>query len=222
MPRQRFAAKAPPKEPPPNEAELMLREASGLMLSTDQCSRLRYADRLFRVGTQRDRDDAEAIIKRVRREIQAGIDETTRLARDRGEEFEAPSSGPITLTSHDSLRALLKSGMLTVELFDYAIELRIAFEARFAGLGSQLSAGEGRAEHNNDRYVFSGLQRAKAMQKCGSAERRIAVECRDDPNCQAVFREVIAQGKTLTSLGRGRAYYRNAAALARAIEAAKG
>jgi hypothetical protein len=153
---------------------------------------------------------------------EAVIGETTALEAARGHAVQRLKSGAVRVDSCPVLR-LLRIGKLTAEQFDTAMEVRDLYDARSEGVGSQLGAvNSAGGAHNNDAYVFGKLQRAKALQRLGTIERRIALECRDEPTALQMLREVVGARKSLSAFGEGRAFERNAKALARALDAAKG
>ena len=222
MPRTR------PKHPPvmagtqPNDAQQLLSGAAGLMLSGNQISRLRHAVALYRTPFEADSEQARRIVRQVEDELRIGIDESIALERARGGEVDRAPGGVIRMRSRDGLQSVYEGGHIDTALYDYALKLRAAYEARSSGLGSQMSANEVRAGHDNNQLVFAGVQRAKALQMLGNAERRVAVECADEPACLQMLRAVVGEGMSVSSFGEGRAYTRHLKALVRALETAKG
>lgn len=168
--------------------------------------------------------------------------ETVELARSRGETVEAPKSGRVRVLDRDPLIPLLRSGKLTAQQYDAGVAMRDAYEARSEGVGSQLGAVNSTGgAHNNDSYVLSALHRAKALQRIGTVERAIltgsfvnakgqrqTVQCWEEFAKQGaqphvglqMLRAVCSEGKSLSSQGEGRAFARNAVALAIALDVA--
>lgn len=151
--------------------------------------------------------------------LEATQAETEMLALARGEGVERSRSGQIRI-DRDPILSLMRCGHLTAEQFDTATEFRALYEARQSGIGAMNYGDAGGGVHNNDRFVFVKLQAAKAAQRIGTAERRIALECRDEPAALQMFRGVIGEGKALSSFGKGRAFERNLSALVRALTSA--
>jgi hypothetical protein len=148
------------------------------------------------------------------------IGETTALEAARGHTVERGRSGAVRIDRCPILR-LLRCGKLTAEQFDTAMNIRDLYDARSEGIGSQLGAvNSGSGAHNNNAFVLAKLQRAKALQKLGAIERRVALECRDEPACLQMLRAVVGERVSLSALGEGRAFERHAKALARALDAA--
>ncbi len=203
-----------PEETTP--ASEMLREAAGLMLSSDQKQRLRHADRLFR-GSRKEKAEAAAIVTRVKRQLQAGLNETVALARERGEEVEAPRAGPVRVRTRDGLMGLLECQHIDLDEYDRALEVRGWYEARMSGLGSQLAGQEGRTGHDNDAFVLHRQRLAKKANAVAKLERKMAVALASDHNALAMFRAVVANGFSLSSQGKGWAFERNLASLKAAL-----
>lgn len=197
-----MTARALPKPPAgftpdeTNDATEMLREAVGLMLSSDQKSSLRHADRLFR-GTRKERAEAQAIVTRVKRQLHAGLNETVRLARKRGEDVTGGKTGPVRVRTRDGLLSLLETANITLDEYDRGLEVRQWYEARSAGLGSQLAAQEGKTGHDNDAFARHRLRLAQKSNAVAKLERRIAVDLASDPNALAMFRKVVGEGLSL-------------------------
>lgn len=151
--------------------------------------------------------------------------ETAALAEGRGEEVSRSKSGAIRVNSRDALLSLVRAGHLTAAQYDAGVTCREAYEARSGDAGSQMGSFGAGAAHNNDRYVFTRLQRAKALQRISTIERAVASSCMDedgrrDPNGLAMLRAVCGDGKSLSSQGEGRAFERNAKSLAAALDIA--
>lgn len=153
--------------------------------------------------------------------------ETASLARARGEDVETGGSGNLRVVSRDPLISAARCGHLTAEQYDIAVTIRDLYEARSAGLGSQMG-GIGSASsptYDNSPSVFYGIQRGKALQRLGRIEIAVALNCKlengqIDVNGLTMLRAVCGHGKSLSSQGEGRAMERNAASLARALDVA--
>lgn len=209
-----------PVEDRPSPAGEMLKEAAGLMLSAKQESRLVHAMRM-EGGTWAEKAEAQTIVSEIRTELLAGVQETVALEIARGGEIEEGPGGQVRIKNRDGLRSLLdvKDG-LTAEQFDAGLAFREGWEMRCADVGSQMGAGEGGAEHDNDRYVEARLTRAKKLTKTASIERQVAVQCLDQPNCLHMLRWVAGDGHSISAFGRGRSFERNLKALKRALDVA--
>jgi hypothetical protein len=201
----------------------LLREASGLMLSVKQVGRLRYAAKLFERGTDGQKKEAGKICDAVRTELKRGLSETIRMENLRAgpdEQADEPTHGPARLPSRDGFQALSDKGKLTNEQYNAGLAFRQGWELRGADVGSQMGAGEGRAGHDNDRFVFTRLQRAYKLSVTGRIEIEVGLQCRDNPACLAMLKAVAGDGKTLRSQGGGDRYAANMAALLRALDVA--
>jgi hypothetical protein len=155
--------------------------------------------------------------------------ETVALARSRGETVDAPKGGRVRVVDRDPLLALIRAGHLTAQQYDAGVSMRDAYDARSEGVGSQLGAVNSTGgAHNNDSFVLSGLHRAKALQRIGTVERAILLsplfgEAKSNANVGLqMLRAVCGEGKSLSSQGEGRAFARNALALAVALDIAGG
>jgi hypothetical protein len=169
---------------------------------------------------------ADASDERWRQQATA---ETVALARSRGETVDAPKGGRVRVVDRDPLLALIRGGKLTAQQYDAGVAMRDAYEARSEGVGSQLGAVNATGgAHNNDSFVLSGLHRAKALQRIGTVERAIVLsplfaEQQSSANVGLqMLRAVCGEGKSLSSQGEGRAFARNAVALAVALDIAGG
>lgn len=147
--------------------------------------------------------------------------ETIALALARGEEVEIDPS-QVRIKNRDGLASALevKDGLSAVQ-YDAGLAFRDCWEARSADVGSQMArVRNSGGEHNNDAFVFERLTRAKKLERLGSIERRVAVECRDEPACLQMLRAVAGEGHSLRTFGGGRAFARHLAALKRALDVA--
>jgi hypothetical protein len=125
-------------------------------------------------------------------------------------------------SERDPLRSLLIAEHLTAEQYDAGQSLYELYDARGETLGSQMGAigRAGSASTDNSHQIFAGVQRGKRLQKLGTIERAVAIQCRDEPTALAMLRAVCGERKSLTSQGKGRAFDRNLGALKRALDVA--
>lgn len=150
----------------------------------------------------------------------AAARETIALAESRGEAAERLSSGAVRVNTRDALYSLVRK--LTADQYDAGVEARACYEARCSDVGSQMGSESSGGAHNNDRYVFLRLQRAKKLQRIATIERAIAVDdaCRKEPASLQMFRAVCGDNKALSVWGEGRAFERSLSALKLALDVA--
>jgi hypothetical protein len=199
----------------------MLKDAIGRGMSPQQCARLRLAFRLER-GSDADRDEAAAICRAIEAELRGGITETIILELARGGEVEEVNRGPVRMKSRDGLHSLLGvKGGLTAAEYDAGIEFRAGWELRSSDVGSQMGTDSTGGGHNNDRFVFQRLQRAKKLTRTAIIERTVALNCMSEhPQALNMLRRVAGDGHSLSSHGSGRAFEANLKALRRALQIA--
>lgn len=146
------------------------------------------------------------------------LDETERLAAERGEEVERLASGAVRVMDRDPLMWLLGKGEITLDQFDAGAKARALFERQASDLGAMDYSDAGRADHNNDHFVRSRLQRAKVTAIISKLEVDIAFRCAAHRNVIATFKAVVGERKTLRSLGGGRGYGARLEALRAALD----
>ena len=205
---------------PPKMAETMMRDAIGRGMSPGQCARLRLAFRL-ELGSPADKAEAYAICKGIEADLRSGITETVALEKARGGAVEEVSRGPVRMKDRDGLHALLgvKDGITAAE-YDAGLEYRAGHELRGADVGSAMGSESTSTGHDNDRFVFDRLQRAKKLTRTAIIERTIAMECMDEPASLNMLRRVAGDGFALSTQGEGRAFERNLKALRKALQIA--
>jgi hypothetical protein len=167
--------------------------------------------------TRRDDLERKPQLKADQRWLREATDETVALACGRGEEVSTDKSGVKRILDRDPIVSLT---WLTEDQFRAGKTLREAYERRGEDAGAMEITGMPNAAHDHERFVANRFSRAKATNLIGRTERRIAVECRHEPAALHALRWVCGEGKTLSSLGAGRAYDRNCKALAMALDVA--
>jgi len=192
---------------------------------------LKLRDNLERLAAHRD--EAKALLERER--------ETTALAQGRGEAVESDSQGVKRIIDRDPILSLTRAGVLNEGQVEVAQAIRDLYEIRQADAASAPFDGMPGAAHDHERFVASRFLRAKASVPIGQLETAILnghylnrdgviyvlstwpdlIGAGMDPRLSLeVMRDVCCHGKTLTSLGRGRAYERNKTALVFALAVA--
>lgn len=156
--------------------------------------------------------------------IGEAIEETQTLALARGEVVDTLKSGRMWIVSRNPILSLsrLPSPALSAEQTDAGYALIAYYEARSESLGSQMGAIDtpSGGAHDNDRFVHMHGARAKKLQRLGTIERAVAMECRHEPAALQMLRGVCGEGKSLSSYGSGRNYERNLKALKMALDVA--
>ncbi len=150
-------------------------------------------------------------------EVAAGLVETLRLARARGETVEA-DNGPLRVTSRDGLRSLRQSGHITDAHYAVGLLYRAGFEARGRDLrAASLEPGHG-GGHDNDRFVAARLRRARMLDFVVRADRAVAMGLADKPMALRLLRSVAGEGTSLSIWGAGRVFARNREVLVEALD----
>ncbi len=199
-----------------------------------------------------DRKDAFAAIRDLNAQIDAAwtaqtderwlntaLSESYRLAADRDEDVSAPAIGAMRIRSRDGLLSLLEAGRLaskdddpkrTQARYDAGCAYREMVEAQTGDLGSQMGGdGAGGGAHDNDKFVYLRLTRAKKGQLLAQIDRAVALECtrvvhgreQRDPAALQMLRFVAGQGHAITSFGKGTTMDRHVAALVSALDVAE-
>lgn len=192
---------------------------------------LRLRENLERQAAQRD--EAKALLDRER--------ETVELAKGRGEAVVEDAPGVKRIIDRDPILSLARAGVLNEGQVEVAQAIRELYDLRMGDASSAPFDGMPSAAHDHERFVASRFVRAKASVPVGQLETAILnghYRSRDGmlyflqtwPDLIGagmevhislrVVRDVCCHGKTLTSLGRGRAYERNKAALIFALAVA--
>lgn len=148
---------------------------------------------------------------------QARLAETEALAGARGEAIVTDKTGVKRILDRDPLVGL---AWLTKDQFEAGQAMREAYLMRADDLGAVEFTGAPGSPHDNDKFVWSRHARAKATNLVARVERRVALDCRHEPEALNMLRWVCEQGNTITSKGRGRSYDRNCHALALALNVA--
>lgn len=143
------------------------------------------------------------------------------LAAKRGETVEVERSGLRRVLERDPLLSLARVGKLTAQQLETGQEVRDLYDLRAADAGAVEYTGMPSVTHNHEWFVAKRFERAKACEMVGRIERTVAVKLTAEPVALAMIRAVCERGHSLTSQGKGRAYERNAKALARALDVAE-
>lgn len=155
--------------------------------------------------------------------LSEATDETKALAEARGEAVETTKGGRTWIPSRNPILALsrLPSPALTAAQTEAGYACIAYYEARMESLGSQMGAINAiGGAHDNAKFVFNSLQRAKKLQRIAVIERAVALECRLEPTALQMLRGVCGEGKSVSHYGGGRVYERNLSALKMALDVA--
>ncbi len=196
----------------------------------------REEDLRRREALEREISDREEERRRLLAQAEADV-----LAAGRGEEVSTDSSGVKRILDRDPLLSLLRAGALTLKQHDAGQAVRELYELRKADSASVAFDGMPAGAHDHERFIGTRFLRAKAAVPAGQLEVAIlnghfrsrtgspfVLKCWPDLRAAGmephislrVLRDVCCEGKTLTSLGRGRAYDRHKKALAWALDVA--
>jgi|GEM_PF-2186272 len=166
--------------------------------------------------------------------------ETEALATARGEEV-VKDGGRTRVVNRDPLLSLARAKCLTGRQLDAAEAVRALYDLRAADSSPGSFEGMPAGAHDHERFVSQRFLRAKAAVPVGQLETAIlnghyrgqdgalytlsnwSAWKREgfEPHVSLrVMRWVCGQNQTLTSMGRGRAYDRNRAALCWALDVA--
>lgn len=166
--------------------------------------------------------------------------ESVALAGLRGEQV-ATEGGAWRVMDRDPLLSLLRAGALTLKQFDAGKAVCELYDLRKADTSSVAFDGMPAAAHDHERFIATRFLRAKASVPAGQLEVAVlnghyrsrtgslfVLKCWPglraagmEPHISLrVLRDVCCEGRTLTSLGRGRAYDRHRKALAWALDVA--
>jgi hypothetical protein len=177
-------------------------------------------------------EQREADLKRradLEREISARAEEKRRLeamaeadllAAARGEEVETDRSGIRRVLDRDPLLSLARTGKLSPEQLETGQEVRELYDRRGEDAGAMEYTGMPSGGHDHERFVGKRFERAKACEMIGRIERAIPIRCPKEPAALVMIRIVCERGMSVTSQGKGRAFDRNALALALALDVA--
>lgn len=170
----------------------------------------------------RRREDLENEIRRKTEERQRLEDmaQADMLAAARGEEVATDRSGIRRVLDRDPLLSLARVGKLSPEQLETGQEVRELYDRRAEDAGAMEYTGMPSGGHDHERFVGKRFERAKACEKIGRIERVVAINCSTEPACLTMLRIVCERGLSVTSQGKGRAFERNASALARALDVA--
>lgn len=150
-----------------------------------------------------------------------GIRETVELAKARGEEVdEKPPVGAAIIWSRDGFAEIKKH--FTGAQIRVGERYRQAFEARGADLqASQISDSGGGKGHDNDAFARRKLEQAKVAVFAKRCDREVRLRCIHHPSAAQMLQWVVGSGRSIRAFGAGgRAYARNKAALAAALDVA--
>jgi hypothetical protein len=129
-------------------------------------------------------------------------------------------SGVKRILDRDPLLSLARSSKITPEQLETGQEVRELYDRRGEDAGAMEYTGMPSGGHNHEHFVAKRFERAKACEMIGRIERAVAVNCSAEPASLTMLRVVCERGMSVTSQGKGRAFDRNAAALAKALEVA--
>lgn len=161
-----------------------------------------------------------AAVKADARRLREAIEESVSLAVLRGEAVSEDRNGVCRILDRDPLLSLARVGKITPEQLDVGLEVRELYDSRAQDAGVAEITGMPGGAHDHETFVATRFARAKASAMIGRIERAIALDCSAEPMCLTMLRVICERGLSLTSQGRGRAYERNAAAFARALDVA--
>lgn len=192
--------------------------------------------------TRREELEGRPRIKADQRWIREAAEETEALARGRGESVTEDKSGVKRILDRDPLLSLARASKITPEQLEAGQVIREAYERRGEDAGSVEFTGMPGSAHDHERFVASRFTRAKATILIGQVTTAILtgrfrtakgytrqVDAFGGFKAQGVqthdaltmLRAVCGEGKSLSSQGEGRAFARNATALALALDVAE-
>jgi hypothetical protein len=148
------------------------------------------------------------------------VAETLALANARGAQIEAQRSGLARIVDSDVLFSLACAGHITADQLGFGREVRDLYDSRAADAGAMEYTGMPGTGHDNEQYVAVRWARAKASEFIGRIERAVVITCTDEPACLVALRAICERGWPMASMGKGRAFERNCAAFARALDVA--
>lgn len=169
---------------------------------------------------RREELEREILDKAERKRDQEARAEAEALAAARGETVAAERSGVRRILDRDPLLSLARSGKITADQLETGQEVRDLYDRRGEDAGAMEYTGMPGGGHDHERFVAKRFERAKACELIGRIERAVAVNLSAEPAALTMLRVVCERGMTVNSQGEGRAYARNAAALARALDVA--
>ncbi len=149
-----------------------------------------------------------------------GIRETVELAKARGEEVdEAPPKGAANIISRDGFAEIAKH--FTPAQRRIGERYREGVEARGEDMQASQIRDSGGRGHDNNEFVARRFERAKLCEFVARTDRAVALSCIDTPSALQMLRNVAGAGLSIRAFGAGgRAYARNRAALATALDVA--
>lgn len=175
-----------------------------------------------------------------KRRLQA-MAEADVLAAGRGEGVATESGGVKRMVDHDPLLSLFRAGALTAKQLEAGQAVRDLYDLRMGDAASVAFDGMPAGAHDHERFVGNRYLRAKTCVPAGQLETAVLsghfrlrtgslYVLKSWPGLRAagmephvslqVLRFVCCEHKTLTSLGRGRAYDRHRKALCWALDVA--
>lgn len=205
-----------------------------------------YKDQRGKTATEQREEDLqrrEALEREISDRAEKAADarrhaEAEALALARGEEVTTDRSGVRRILAHDPIASLT---WLSNDQDAAAKAIRDAYELRGSGAGVLDYEAVRGGSHDNDRFTWRGLDKAKAAMLIGQVATGILVgtfrsqrgslilvrtharfeaEAVIPTIAWAMIQAVCGQGLTLTSQGAGRAYDRNRRALALGLDVA--
>lgn len=145
--------------------------------------------------------------------------ESVALATLRGEHVTAEGSAWRVL-DRDPLLSLARTGKITADQLETGQKVRDLYDRRAEDAGAREFDGMPSSAHNHEAFIVRAFTRAKACEMVGRIERVVAIRCIAEPASLTMLRVVCERGLSVTSQGKGRAFDRNAAALALALDIA--
>lgn len=152
--------------------------------------------------------------------LRKASEETQALAEARGEEIGEERRGLKRVLDRDPLLSLARAGHLTPLQLDTGTDVRELYDSRRSDAGAIEYTGMPGSAHDHEKFVANRYTRAKASAMLGRIERAVALACAAEPACLVMLRAVCERGLSATSQGKGRAFERNCAALAQALDVA--
>lgn len=174
-------------------------------------------------------------------EVARGLDETQALADARGEESTTERGGVRRILDRDPLLSLFRAGAITDRQLEAGQAVRELYDLRRSDAAAIQYDGQPAGRHDHERFIGQRFLRAKTTIPAAQLETAILnghyrvrtgelIVLKRWPDYKAAgmephvslqtLRFVCGEHKTLTSLGRGRAYERHKQALGWALDVA--
>lgn len=187
------------------------------------------AKELARAKTQGNKEIAKAKIARIGerlhqrvelKERHAGIQETIGLAEARGEEVDKnPPIGAAFISDRDGFAQIAKH--FTRAQIEVAGRYRSGFEARKGDLQAATIKESRGGGHDNNDFVARKFEVAKDCEFAARCDREVRLRCIEHLSAAQMLQWVVGESRSIRAFGAGgRAYARNKAALAAALDVA--